>query len=85
MKSSSWATSCVVALLAAPPAATAQDLTTYVRFEYQSQVAYGVLEGESIHELAGDLFADARPTGRTIRLSDARLLAPDRRIVRTTR
>jgi 2-keto-4-pentenoate hydratase/2-oxohepta-3-ene-1,7-dioic acid hydratase in catechol pathway len=75
MKRSPWATSCFVALLV-PLGATAQDVTTYVRFEYQSQTAYGVLEGESIHELAGDLFAAARRTGRTIRLSDARLLAP---------
>ena len=76
MKRSRWATPWVVALLAAPLAATGQDLTSYVRFEYQNQVAYGVLEGESIHELAGDLFAAAQRTGRTIRLSDARLLAP---------
>ncbi len=76
MKRSRWATPWVVALLAAPLPATGQDLTSYVRFEYQNQVAYGVLEGESIHELAGDLFAAARRTGRTIRLSDARLLAP---------
>ena len=76
MKRSRWTTPWVVALLAAPLPATGQDLTSYVRFEYQNQVAYGVLEGESIHELTGDLFAAAQRTGRTIRLSDARLLAP---------
>ncbi len=76
MKSTCWATSCAIVLVAVPCAITAQELTTYVRFDYQNHIAYGILEDESIHELAGDPFAAARRTGRTIRLSDARLLAP---------
>ena len=76
MKSTCWATFCAIVLVAVPCALTAQELTTYVRFDYQNQIAYGILEDESIHELAGDPFAAPRRTGRTIRLSDARLLAP---------
>lgn len=76
MTRSLWAVTCVVALLAAPLAAAAQNLTTYVRYEYRGQVAYGILEGESIHELTGNMFAAVQRSGRMVRLSDAHLLAP---------
>jgi 2-keto-4-pentenoate hydratase/2-oxohepta-3-ene-1,7-dioic acid hydratase in catechol pathway len=35
-----------------------------------------MLEGETIRELAGDLFASPRPTGKTVPLAQATLLAP---------
>jgi 2-keto-4-pentenoate hydratase/2-oxohepta-3-ene-1,7-dioic acid hydratase in catechol pathway len=37
---------------------------------------YGILEGERVRELDGDLFAAPRPTDRTHALADVRLLAP---------
>ena len=43
---------------------------------HQNTVSYGILEGETIRELKGNLFAGATPTGRTVKLADARLLAP---------
>ncbi len=55
----------------------AQTVTTkYVRYSYEGRVTYGVLEGEAIRELEGDLFAGSRETGRTVALSEVRLLAP---------
>ena len=51
-------------------------VTRYVRYSHQNAVAYGVLEGETIRELKGDLFAAPAFTGRTVKLADARLLAP---------
>lgn len=51
-------------------------MTRHVRYSHAGRVAYGVLEGETIHELDGDLFAAPRPTGRTVRLADVRLLPP---------
>ncbi|MBI4539772.1 MAG: fumarylacetoacetate hydrolase family protein [Gemmatimonadetes bacterium] len=51
-------------------------VTRHVRYSHAGRVAYGVLEGETIHELDGDLFAAPRPTGRTVRLADVRLLPP---------
>ena len=48
----------------------------YVRYTAGSAPAYGILEGDVIRELGGDLFQSPRPTGKTVRLSDATLLAP---------
>ena len=58
------------------PAAAQQGGTKYVRYSHQNVIAYGILEGETIRELKGNLFAGATPTGRTVKLADARLLAP---------
>jgi 2-keto-4-pentenoate hydratase/2-oxohepta-3-ene-1,7-dioic acid hydratase in catechol pathway len=62
-------------LLLVPLAARAQ-VTKYVRYAVAGKVSYGILEGETIRELSGDLFQSPRPTGRTVQLSAARLLAP---------
>jgi 2-keto-4-pentenoate hydratase/2-oxohepta-3-ene-1,7-dioic acid hydratase in catechol pathway len=64
----------VVLLLVAPVAA--QTVTKYVRFAEGSRVAYGVLEGDTIAELAGNLFDSPKPTGRRVKLADVKLLAP---------
>ena len=58
------------------PAAAQQGVTKYVRYSHQNVISYGILEGETIRELKGNLFAGATPTGRTVKLADARLLAP---------
>lgn len=69
--------SLVVAALAVHGIALAQaPVTRYVRFTSKGIVAHGVLEGDTIRELAGDLFSDPAPTGRTYRLQEVRLLAP---------
>jgi 2-keto-4-pentenoate hydratase/2-oxohepta-3-ene-1,7-dioic acid hydratase in catechol pathway len=52
------------------------QVTRYVRYQVGEQVAFGVLDGETIREIAGDLFGDHQPTGRTVRRQDVRLLAP---------
>ena len=68
---------CAVAVLAAPTtSATAQPLTHYVKYEAAGRVAWGVLEGQTIRELQGNVFEGATPTGRTIKLSEVRLLPP---------
>jgi 2-keto-4-pentenoate hydratase/2-oxohepta-3-ene-1,7-dioic acid hydratase in catechol pathway len=53
-----------------------QSVTKYVRFSSGSGTSFGILEGDAIRELRGDLFANPRPTGRTLKLADVRLLAP---------
>ena len=58
------------------PAAAQQGVTKYVRYSHQNVISYGILEGDTIRELKGNLFAGATPTGRTVKLADARLLAP---------
>ena len=54
--------------------------TRYVRYSRPSQsggsIAYGILEGEKIQELHGDIFTGAEPTGTAFNLKDVKLLAP---------
>lgn len=57
--------------------AVAQEaITKYVRYSYGGVVSYGILDGESVLELDGNLFASPRETGMVVPLSDVRLLAP---------
>ena len=57
--------------------ASAQEgVTKYVRYSHEGKTNYGILEGETIRELEGDLFASPQPTGKTVSLSDVKLLTP---------
>lgn len=54
-----------------------EDVTRYVRFTRGAGVSYGILQGETVQQLAGnDLFGSLEPTGRTFALADVKLLAP---------
>ncbi len=48
----------------------------WVRFEVGGRIGFGTLEGDSIAEHEGDMFAGARPNGQTLPLSEVRLLTP---------
>src|SRR5688572_12814627 len=48
----------------------------YVRYWQENAISYGLLEGDTIRELKGDLFAKPVETGRIVKLSEVRLLAP---------
>jgi 2-keto-4-pentenoate hydratase/2-oxohepta-3-ene-1,7-dioic acid hydratase in catechol pathway len=50
-------------------------VTQYIRYRYGSDTSYGVLEGETVRELRGDLFGH-EPSGVTHRLSEVKLLYP---------
>lgn len=65
-----------VAVLAVGASAFAQDVTKYVRYEHDGATSYGVLEGETIHQLSGDVFASPERTGATVALGDVALLPP---------
>ncbi len=52
------------------------QVTKYVRYQAGNRVAHGILDGDLIRELSGDLFASPKPTGRTVKLADVKLLAP---------
>ena len=43
--------------------AVAQQPVKYVRYSHAGRVAYGILEGDRVQELSGDLFSSPRPTG----------------------
>src|SRR6188768_3629646 len=62
-----------VGVLSAQPA----GLTKYVRYQSAGGPAtFGILEGDTIRELKGDLFASPAPTGRSVKLADVKLLPP---------
>ncbi len=48
----------------------------YVRFVAAGQTRYGLLDNETIHELAGNFLTTAEQTGTTYALSEVTLLAP---------
>ena len=54
----------------------ADNTTTYVRYEHNGAVSHGVLEGETIHELRGDIFRSAERTGVTVALGAVAVLTP---------
>ena len=63
-------------LLTLPATTAAQTLTRYVKYETGGRIAWGVLEGETIRELQGNVFDGAKPSSRTLKLADVKLLAP---------
>lgn len=65
-----------VALLLTADASAQSTATKYVRYSMGGRTSYGVLEGDVIRELKGDLFQSPTPTGKTVRLSDVKLMAP---------
>ncbi len=52
------------------------DITRYVRFERNGAVAFGELEGETIHPISGDLFGARERSGDTVALADVKLRYP---------
>jgi 2-keto-4-pentenoate hydratase/2-oxohepta-3-ene-1,7-dioic acid hydratase in catechol pathway len=66
----------IIAIAAGWHASARQAVTRYVRYSHQNAIAYGIQNGDTIRELKGDLFANPKETGRTVKLSEVRLLAP---------
>jgi len=50
----------------------------YVRFQRGAVTSYGLLEGDTIQQLRGDLFSNPQPTGKSFKLVDVKLLYPCR-------
>ena len=53
-----------------------QTVTKYVRYSAAGVTSYGILEGDQIRELKGDLFENPAPTGRRVPLASVKLLPP---------
>ncbi len=67
----------LAAVLVLTSACMAQgEITQYVRYSHDGIVSYGILEGETINVLEGDLFSSPTQTGETLVLSAVQLLAP---------
>jgi 2-keto-4-pentenoate hydratase/2-oxohepta-3-ene-1,7-dioic acid hydratase in catechol pathway len=63
-------------LLAMSSAGLTQSVTKYVRYSHGGATSFGILTGDTIRELRGDLFANPKPTGRRLKRGDVQLLAP---------
>ena len=68
----------IVALISTlvPASVMSQQPVKYVRYSQAGHVAYGILDGDRVRELRGDLFSNPQTTGATARLSDVKLLPP---------
>ena len=51
-------------------------MAKWIRFEQDGKTGFGTLEGDGIAVHTGDMFAGAKPTGETLKLSSVRLLTP---------
>jgi 2-keto-4-pentenoate hydratase/2-oxohepta-3-ene-1,7-dioic acid hydratase in catechol pathway len=65
----------VVCCFVAPRAAEAK-VTKFARFEVNGRVAYGIVEGDRVREVSGNLFGDWRPGDATHALGEVKLLVP---------
>ena len=65
---------------AGTPAAAAKKgpVTKYVRFQMGDTVAYGIVEGNRVRQLSGDLFGQWDKTDQTYALKDVQLLVPSK-------
>jgi len=64
------------ALLSAPIAPAAENQAAAVKAG--DKVAYGMLEGDRVRELSGDLFGEWKPTDKTHALRDVTILIPSK-------
>ena len=56
--------------------AAERKVTRYARFQAGDTVAHGIVEGDRIRQITGDLFGSWKPTDTTFRLSEVKLLVP---------
>ena len=61
---------------ASQPAAEDDGVKRYVRYERAGSISHGLLRGDQIEPIEGELFGAHTPTGQSIPLSDVKLLYP---------
>ncbi len=69
-------TGMMVFLITVGSALAQEDIASYVRYSHEGRDSYGLLVGDTIRVLEGDLFTSPQETGETVKLSDVRLLPP---------
>src|SRR5207253_8269071 len=52
------------------------QMAKWIRFEQGGNAGFGTLEGDTIAVHEGDMFAGAKPTGRTVKLPDVEVGTP---------
>ncbi len=66
----------IIMLLSPRTSFSQESIAKYVRYTYQGEESYGVLNKETIQKLQGDLFSSPIPTGNMVALSKVKLLPP---------
>jgi 2-keto-4-pentenoate hydratase/2-oxohepta-3-ene-1,7-dioic acid hydratase in catechol pathway len=51
-------------------------MAQWIRFEHGGKTSFGTLEGDTIKIHSGDMFAGAKPSGESVKLSDVKVLTP---------
>lgn len=51
-------------------------MTLWIRYQQAGRDGFGMLDGDTIAEHSGDMFANAQPTGKTVKLADVKILPP---------
>ena len=65
----------ITAFAAAAPAGAAEPIK-YLRFQHGDTASYGILEGDYVREIEGDLFGEWTKSDRTHALNDVEILVP---------
>lgn len=60
----------------AVPAFAQTGATRYVRYRQGNSTSYGILEGDTIQPIRGDLFGAHQPAGAKVKLAGVKLLVP---------
>jgi len=57
-------------------ASASAEVTKYIRYDKAGRASYGILEGETVRELSAAPWLEGKPTGKTAKLGEVKLLAP---------
>ncbi len=66
----------VLMLLSLESPAQADEIRRFARVEVDGKISFGLVEGERVRLLEGDIFGDWKPTETQVALETVRLLAP---------
>jgi 2-keto-4-pentenoate hydratase/2-oxohepta-3-ene-1,7-dioic acid hydratase in catechol pathway len=69
-----WLTGIAAAMAGAAQAQS--KIIKYCRFRKSNLVAHGIVDGDTVRQLSGDLFASPKESGATHKLSEVKLLHP---------
>lgn len=71
-----WLLGMVFVSVAGVLSAAENKITKYARFQWNGKTAYGIVEGDRLRILEGDLFGAFRRTDQTVGLREVKLLPP---------
>jgi 2-keto-4-pentenoate hydratase/2-oxohepta-3-ene-1,7-dioic acid hydratase in catechol pathway len=73
---SSFLLACGLLFASVAAQGAAAKVTRFARFQVGDTVAYGIVEGDEVRQIEGDLFGEWKPGSRTYPLTSVKLLVP---------